>query len=405
MVSPSILAMQQLSGPTRAVAEFERLGLMNRAVIDAVAVDVPLVTLANNKTDRWERFVRQAIVLAVGFLIAPIHAKLISKHFSRQIGFAVKHLNEKLLQLSLRDLENIDTLKTGIKQLFKEELQEKIPDALNRQVTESLRKKIVSAKSKFLITDLAVLCTLFSSVGFIRVLAGKMISGKEQFSGELGVVEQQKLDALYEQERGHQKLSKRMKEILTLSLGLLLPTAIGASIWKDYLTPGKKGIIKRIAPFFDYVYPRTARFLQSWPMMSIAGLVLSNLILTVGELAAARSKREFKTLAIQRNSIDGLFFFGTPLLMMLFNRGAHSVQDAIQKTATTTNNPLLLKKAANRSAHMFGISFILNMLAVAGIVTLTNQLTKKQVKKAASMLPSPETFIRTPAAFIQFTNQ
>jgi hypothetical protein len=44
------------------------------------------------------------------------------------------------------------------------------------------------------------------------------------------------------------------------------------------------------------------------------------------------------------------------------------------------------------------------MLAVAGIVTLTNQLTKKQVKEAASMLPSQIPHFPVPEPFTQFKN-
>jgi len=41
-----------------AVREFQHLGLMNKAVIDATAVDIPLVVLAKNNTERKERLIR-----------------------------------------------------------------------------------------------------------------------------------------------------------------------------------------------------------------------------------------------------------------------------------------------------------------------------------------------------------
>lgn len=380
-----------LSGPVQTIAEFERLGLVNKSVIDAVAVDVPLITLANNKIERKERAFRQALVLTLGFLIAPLHSKLLSKHFSKSLGFKEPGVNEALFRTSFKDLQSVEQLKKGIERIFKDDLKKPLPPELNNIANETFRKTLLATKSKFLIADLAVLCTLFSSIGFFKVLFGNKLSGKKQFTGELGTVSQKKLDQIYETENKKQdNKPKHWKEIITLGLGGIIPALLGLAIWRNHKVPGSTGFIKKLASFFDYQYPQLPKKLQNWPMMSNAGLILSALVLTMGELMSARSKREFKSLAIQRNSIDFMFFLGTPMIMAIINRGTPSIHAAIEKAAKTTNNPVILKKVANRSATAFVISFLLNMLTVAGIVTLTNKLTKKEVKQAANQLPASQ---------------
>ncbi|MEB3286875.1 MAG: hypothetical protein VKJ04_05175 [Vampirovibrionales bacterium] len=374
-----------LTGPVQAIAEFERLGLVNKSLIDAVAVDVPLITLANNNIERKERAFRQAVVLLLGFLIAPLHSKLLSAHFSKQLGFLKPAINQALFRTSFKDLHSVDALKKGVERVFEKELNGQLPTELVGKVDESFRKKLLAAKSKFLMADLAVLCALFSSIGFLKVFVGNKMSGKQQFTGELGVVEQHKLDQIYKKEHANEKGGYK-KELVTLGLGALVPIGLGGLIWKQHLKPGGSGVVRKVAPFFDYQFAQIPKFLKKWPMMSNAGLILSALVLTMGELMSARSKREFKSLAIQRNSIDFMFFLGTPLFMMLFNKGANSIQQALEKTAKITKDPVLLKKAATRSAWMFVLSFALNIASIAGIIALTNRMTKTGVKDAAKSL-------------------
>ncbi len=379
-----------LSPFVQSVREFQQLGLVNKAVIDATAVDIPLVALAKNETERKERFLRQALVLLIAFIIAPLHARAISKLFSKGIGFKSAALNEQLMQVSYRDLGNKVQLKKGLDKLFRQ-LNQPIPKVLANGVTESLRKRIVEAKTRFLMSDLAVCGLLLSSVGFIKVLFGKLLSGKDQFSGEFGIVSEDKLNKLYQKEKSKEGISTQLKGLITLGLGIGVPIALGLGLLQVLKRPNPGGFFKflqsKLAPRLDYNYSQHTRFLKNWPLLSDGSQVLLALLLTTGELTSARSKREFKELAIQRNSIDAMFFFGTPAIMKLIS-GSTTVQGAIDRVKA--KSPELVQRVANRAAVSYLASFALASLAVAGIVTLTNNITRKAVKDDAQKLDLPK---------------
>jgi len=161
-------AMLALSPFVRGVQEFQQMGLMNKAVLDATAVDIPLITLAKNPTERKERFVRQALVLLIAFVFAPLHARLLMKWFAKGVGTASAKVNQALMQVSFKDLATVTHLKQALKRLVPQHAE--VGHFPN--VTEALRKAILRAKTKFLVTDLAVEGMLFATVGFIKVLFG-----------------------------------------------------------------------------------------------------------------------------------------------------------------------------------------------------------------------------------------
>ena len=80
-------------------------------------------------------------------------------------------------------------------------------------------------------------------------------------------------------------------------------------------------------------------------MVSDASLIIASLLLTVGELASSRSAREFKENFIMRNSIDAMFFLGTPLFMKLL-AGSTTIQGALEKAGQ--NHDLALRVAKSR---------------------------------------------------------
>src|SRR5262249_35908869 len=157
----------------------------------------------------------------------------------------------------------------------------------------------------FLMTDLALACLLFASVGLVKVLFGNHLSGKKQFTGELGAVSQQSLDQLYKKEHDQSDPAGYTKEIVTVGTGVLTPIAIAQTLNHGLLkgeNAGRMGRwLQKMAHFFDYNYRKYTRFLRGWPLLSDGALLVTALVLTAGELASARSKREFKELAVQRN--------------------------------------------------------------------------------------------------------
>lgn len=381
-----MVANLPLSPFINSVKEFQQLGLVNKAVIDSTAVDIPLVGLSKNKNERKERALRQGLVLLIAFLLAPVHSKALLKILGKKIGFKSQKLNQELMQLSFKDLKNVKSLESGISELYKKHLKTAIPSDLGKSINENLRKKILKTKSLFLAWDLGFECLLFANIGFAKVLFGKKLTGKDQFSGEQGIVDQKKLDKIYEKEKEKKSVlsNKHFKEITTSGLGIAIPAVLSILIHKSLIKDVNKGfkgfMSNKIAKLFDHNFSRHAKFLKGLPLLSDAALLVSALVLTGGELSSARSPREFKELAIQRNSIDGMFFFGAPLFMKLIS-GSTTVQGAIDKIQS--KDPNLIKKSANKAAWAYVLSYILASLSVAGIVVLTNKMTQKEIKKEA----------------------
>ncbi|MCA9840656.1 MAG: hypothetical protein KC475_00945 [Cyanobacteria bacterium HKST-UBA03] len=391
----------------QAVKEFQQLGLVNKALIDVTAVDVPLIALAKNQSERKERALRQGLVLLVAFLMAPLHARLVSRLMSHGIGIkGHSGANQTLMRLSFNELANTNTMRQGIIRLFRDPsgkvpLQNRIPLPLKRRLgpraLEHLRKRVLNAKSHFLMTDLAVCGLLLSSIGFIKVAFGKLMSGKNQFSGEFGIVNTNVLDALYRHEHqgDHEALQAKtqLKQAITFSTAIGVPVLLGLLVRHGLKTPNPKGlnrfITQKLAPRLDYNYPSYLKSLKGWPLLSDGAQILLSLMLTMGELTSARSKRELKELAIQRNSIDAMFFFGAPMFMKALS-GSTTVQGAIDRARFKV--PHLVQQAARRSARTYLASFLLTLACVSAIVAKTNQITRQAVKDDANRLtPRPYT--------------
>lgn len=355
----------------KAVKEFQELGLVNKALLDATAVDIPLVGLAKNPTERKERFVRQALVLLICFVIAPLHARLVSKLMSHHFK-----ISEKAMRIPFDALKNQKALIQSLKAIAEKTMRP----------SERLRKSIVSAKTGFMMVDLAVCGFLLSSVGSIKVLFGKLITGKSQFTGEQGIVSEKALNQIYQQETKASQVKNYNKEIATLSLGVGVPLLTGLLLRKAFMKPvlsSTKPVLHCLAALLDYNYPKYTRWLKGWPMVSDGALIMLAGLLTLGELTSARSPREFKELAIQRNSIDALFFFGAPMFMKMLS-GATTVQGAIN--LAKGKSAKVLKLAATGAAKSYVASYLLAGLAVAGIVVVTNNMTRQAVKNKAEAI-------------------
>ena len=158
---------------------------------------------------------------------------------------------------------------------------------------------------------------------------------------------------------------------------------------KALLTDSRHAIVnglKSLAKHFEYNYASKIPALKNVPMISNGSMVLIALLSTAGELASSRSPREFKENLIQRNSIDAAMFFGTPALMALFNKGATTVQGAIKQAVKSGKTHKALVNAAEKAAGLYGLSFLLNLLVVSGVVIGTNRMTIRGLKKAVNEL-------------------
>lgn len=371
----------------RGVKEFQQLGLMNKAVLDATAVDIPVIGLSKNQTERKERFLRQALILVIAFLFAPIHGKLISQFLSKRIGFRSAQANQILMQIPYGQLVNAKTLKNGIRQLLSSHaVSARLSQTVLSRANEALRLRVVKAKTAFLMADMVVCGLLMCSIGYIKVLFGKFLSGKSQFTGEQGIVSEQSLDKLYEKDASFER-QKKIKTMLTFGLGVGVPITLGLLLRNVLKISNPRGLASfvatKVGPWLDYNYPQYLKKLRGWPLLSDGAQIVLSALLTTGELASARSKRELKELAIQRNSIDALFFFGTPMLMKALS-GSTTVQGAIDRV--TSRRPKLVRAAASRAAKTYLLSYTLASLAVAGIILWTNKMTRKAVQDEAKQL-------------------
>lgn len=374
--------------------EFQNLGLINKAVLDVTAVDVPLVVLSKNPTERAERTFRQGLVLLFAFLLAPLHSKMVARHIGKKLSKKLQLPNkidgENLLQVSYTDLKNNKTVKDSIKKLYKDILEEDIPDKLLLHNAEYLRKSILKSKVQLNGIDLMIEGVAFALIGPLKVLFGKLISGQDKFTGELNLASDDDLDALYEAEQANAKqnniISKNFKQLITLGLGLAVPSLVSHTLYKSHLK-SKNNIFTKYGKLFDYNYPTRPAWLKKLkvPMLSNIGLVIASLIITLGELASARSSREFQELFIQRNAIDFTFFVGVPLTMKLLNKGFITIDQSINSVKNQL--PTVVRRTAKTAANNYIISYLATIGLISGIITYTNSLTRKNIQKELDKLP------------------
>jgi hypothetical protein len=72
-----VSAAATLPGWILGVRDFQRLGLINKAVIDVTAVDIPFIAMAKNKTEQKERILRPLFQrYEMDLLAAPVDTNL-----------------------------------------------------------------------------------------------------------------------------------------------------------------------------------------------------------------------------------------------------------------------------------------------------------------------------------------
>ncbi|MDH4378758.1 MAG: hypothetical protein QE263_02485 [Vampirovibrionales bacterium] len=393
--------------------DFQRLGLINKAVIDVTAVDIPFIAMAKNKTEQKERILRQSLLLVIAFILAPIHSTLIARAMSKYVGFvgdAGKALNKTLMQLSYKDLGNLESFQTAVSKLFKTTLNQPLPELLVKNgLTDALRHNILKAKSHFLRLDLAVEGVLFSLIGPAKVMFGEWLSGKKQFTGEFGIVDQSTLNKLYDKQAEAKAKKKPWRQFLqqhstlfSMALGVIVPLLGATALHRLFKAPSPTGVSRwfqqHIAPHFDYHYSQFIKVFKGVPMLSDGSLLLMCILMQISELAAARSKREVKEVAIQRSLLDVTFFFGIPAFMRLLS-GSTSVQGAMDKKieAAAAKGIKLgeaeLKRIGKVAGWTYGVSYLLAATAIIGSIALGNHFTRKGVRDDAQKLELKERFL------------
>ena len=161
--------------------------------MEAVAVDVPMVTLVKSPTEQKERMLRAALLFVLAFALAPLHSWAFTKWFERTIPGVNRNLQPALFRLPLDSLQQLPTFQHELKRsptlhhLVKRTAKE----------LEALRRTVRQAKFNHITADLGLEGALFSSIGFIKVLFGQHLTGNHQFSGEQQLASQSDLERLY----------------------------------------------------------------------------------------------------------------------------------------------------------------------------------------------------------------
>ncbi|MCA9799396.1 MAG: hypothetical protein KC474_07580 [Cyanobacteria bacterium HKST-UBA04] len=394
-----------------ALNQFQKLYLVNKAVLELVGHDVPVIALAKNNDERKERYFRQALVFFFVFLIAPLHARFINHAFSKGVAPppVLKALakagvsSDTLMKLPSTALQSTKALGKGLRTFFNETLGKPMPAVLARAVGEPLRKRMVRAKTAFLMTDLALQGGFFMSIGWLKNLfAKRFLTGSMQFSGERGIVAQNKLDKLYEAQQRRQKLSRVAKAAYTTAIGIAVPALVGLALRRSLLAPvagkGLVGALRKRAHWFDYNH------IGKWPLVSLAPFAIVGYLNDLGDILSSRSKREAIENGI-KVSLSTLFIFGDLLWMkglsavfknpdrvpLSCRTFVHRTVDWARQTAKLKRWPVrkakrFIDRVSSRAAKFYLASFALNTSAVAAIVLFMNHMTRTTLKSDVKKL-------------------
>ncbi len=399
-----------LNGFTKQLENFQNHQLLNKAVLDVVGVDVPMITLAKNNTERKERTFRQALVLLFAFIFAPVHGRFVARQVSQRV-FKTPALKQLFKQHNLHPevllQANMKPLQSGLA-ATKKELQQHLSPTIYKNlaphITKEFRHKLMRAKSAFLSWDLAVEGALFGSLGWVKNAFTKhFLTGKDQFSGEIGIVSEQKLDKLYEKEKQGKKrrINKTIRNGLLTAFGAGIPFLFGSLMGKAARQTAPKGklmkALNRWAKHFDYTY------IKKWPMFSLAYIATIALVMDITETIAARSARERKEHIIQRSILDTVFFGGdifwvwlagkiafknNPVKPSFFvkNTKQRAEQHAKKMGWNNTKTATFVQKTSKQAAKLFLFGFIANVFTIAAGIALTNDMTRFNVRNDATKL-------------------
>lgn len=346
--------------------------VLNKALLVILGVDVPLVGLSRNQQEMKETLFRAALILASAYLIAPFRAKAIAWGLSKLFKF-----DSRLMKLPFESLKSGEQFKNGVAVLAKEL---KIPIVLPRETSKTL-KHVVEAKSQLLIWDLILDGLVFVNMGWIKNAFGRFITGKKQFTGEMGVVSQEKLDKLYALKNQKKTPLEKYLPWITSSMAIVSPLILGLWVRRAMLSPVKQmgkvtGFLRKHVTQFDY---------KSGIYMKLAPLFLVGVLNDVGDIIAARSNHERREIFLKKVPITGLFFFGDMAWMWVASKfvlAKHKIPAVTSIAKAVELAPKHLKtKAAASAAGLYWLSFILNTLCLGGVVIANNRLTTKKVKE------------------------
>ncbi len=367
----------------QGVSEFQQLGLVNKAVMTTFGIDVPYVALAKNPEEQKERMVRQSLILAFMFGMAPLHSTLLAYHFAKKIDSSHNlKTKKKLLGLKFEELAHPEAFQKAVK--------EHLPEAKDA-ATEAIRVSVLKAKGTHLAWDLAAEGGLLASVGLLKVLFSEWQTGNKRFTGEKGLASDSDLNALYKKEKKKDPFGiPHFRELATILAATILSFLFGQGLKKSMLeAPEKRNFLQRqmakLAPHFDYNF---SQFLGKWvpalkeiPMLPLSGLALVAFLLNMGDIASSRSPRDFKENAVRGGAIFSSVFIVGPTLTLLLNKGHTTIVKLLEAEAKAGKTSQQLLKIAKNSALKYIGIFSANLVLMIGVMYGINQMTKHDLKE------------------------
>lgn len=373
-----------LPGWVSTVASFQNVGFFSKALLDAAAFDIPYAVNAKNEQERRERIVQGGLIMTFAYGFSPVHSTLIAKLFHQGIKTAPTKDRKDLFRLHYKDLENPT--------VFAESLKKTLPHLnLNKEAQALLQKQIFHAKTSHLIVDLAMEGLLLTSVPFLAKMSTQLLTGDTHFIGERNLAKKEDLNALYKQEDQEKTGDKWFNMMTTLALGAGLPAGVGFAIRHALEDKSKSSNVivsffKKVAPKFEYDYLKLEKpkwlkpILKDVPLLPVAALVPVFLAFDLGSLMSSRSKREFKETAIQKPFLFSCFFFVTPAIFRLLNKGAESIQERLQKLVDAKASQQEINRVGRYSALSFLGAYLSTILITIGVVNWTNQMTRQGIQ-------------------------
>lgn len=404
----------QLSRFIHGVSRFQELSVVNATVMDMASVDAPLLVFSKNKEERKERLFRQAVALGFTFVLAPLMAIGIAKLCGRLAlsparlgGLDLRKLGinpAELLFVPHANLSSVPAMQTALVEQFGTKIGEENLRTLMPALDQHFRETLIKAKTSFLAWGMASQGMFWATLGWIKnAFSKEFITGSDQFSGERGVVSQEKLDRLYRQEKSKSGLSKNWRVALCASAGILLPFAVASGVRRVLLTPQATGsVMKFVADCARHI---DFKHWKGLPYLSLPAFAVLSILNDVAESVTARSRREGVENLIVKGVTDSLFFGGTGLWMYLFSglvfgKNRPPLSSMLEVSATQKWAETLLQEGraqiqqpakfvqsmAKRSAVSYLGCFALNAVVLASALALVNRYTRNKVLQAAQAL-------------------
>jgi hypothetical protein len=374
------IAATVLPAWTRPILFMQDNALLNKAGFELIAVDPAKYIAGKTKQEKQERLFRQAFIFFLAFVFAPAHARAFAAGTRKLFG-----LSPELFNTSFTHLQNSTQ--------FQEYLKVSGITHTHPQSPEALRKKIIQAKTFFLTLDIGLEGLLFASLGWLKNQFGKLLSGTNTFSGEVGIVDDKTLTKIYQKDQEkHKKLEENKKLMISAGMGSLIPGVVLGLLQEALLARNTLG--KLLQPCAKWAHFFEHKMLGKWPLLTNAAFLMIALISDAGDILNARSPRERRETAVDHLSLDFIFFGGEHAFMYGFHKlfqrnsaipaGSH-IKEVMAKV------PENLKREAGLFASK---SFLASYFASAGLIFTSllfcNHLTRSTVRKEAAEIQAKE---------------